>query len=132
MRVLICGDRHWKDEDIVEEYIKSLPSDTVVIQGMCRGADIIARSKAHQRGLEVKDFPTKWDLYGRAAGPIRNRQMIEEGKPDLVVAFHNDLSKSKGTANMLKQARERGIPTEVRSSLSSMSQSSSEGRATVC
>jgi hypothetical protein len=33
--------------------------------------------------------------------------------PDLVVAFHNDISKSKGTANMLKQAQERKIPTKL-------------------
>lgn len=50
------------------------------------------------------------------AGPIRNKQMLLEERPDKVVAFHNDLSKSRGTADMLRQAEKRGIAFEVRGS----------------
>ena len=47
---------------------------------------------------------------GLAAGPIRNKQMLVEGKPNLVIAFvWKELG--PGTSNMLKQAKEAGIST---------------------
>ena len=116
MRVLICGDRNWVDEGTIEDYIKALPPGSIVIQGFCKGADKIARRLAQKHGYSILDFPAKWNRYGRGAGPIRNKQMLDEGKPDLVVAFHNDLSRSKGTADMIKQARKQSIPVEVRGS----------------
>ncbi|MEM9912925.1 MAG: hypothetical protein AAF922_19365 [Pseudomonadota bacterium] len=42
---------------------------------------------------------------GRAAGPIRNKEMLDEGCPDLVVAFPG----GRGTANMVKQAQAAGV-----------------------
>lgn len=59
-------------------------------------------------GVKHLPFEADWHTHGRAAGPIRNRRMIEEGKPDLVVAFPG----GRGTANMVNQARAAGI--EVR------------------
>ena len=115
-RILICGDRNWKDVETIENFVRSLPPDTVIIHGGCRGADRIADKAAKEHGLTVEDFSAKWEKYGRAAGPIRNRRMILEGKPDRVVAFHDDLSKSRGTADMLKQARKQRVPCEVRRS----------------
>jgi len=35
--------------------------------------------------------------------------MLDEGKPDLVLAFHTDIKNSKGTKNMIQQAEKRGI-----------------------
>jgi hypothetical protein len=56
----------------------------------------------------------QWGRYGRAAGPRRNAQMLSEGRPDRVVAFHDHLSASVGTAHMLELARRAGLPSEVR------------------
>jgi len=116
-RILICGDRNWTDVETIENFVKSLPPDTVIIHGECRGADSIADKAAKEHGLTVETFSAKWEKYGDAAGPIRNRRMLVEGKPDRVVAFHDDLSKSRGTADMLKQARKQRVPCEVRRSL---------------
>lgn len=55
-------------------------------------------------GFWVEDFPADWERNGRAAGPIRNRQMLD-GKPDLVIAFPG----GKGTADMVAEAKRRGI-----------------------
>lgn len=113
MRVLICGDRNWEDVRAIEEFISKLPKDTIIIHGLCRGADIIADDMAHKHGLKILKFPAEWHKYGKAAGPIRNKKMIVDGKPDEVVAFHNNLSKSRGTVNMIKQARIYGIPCKI-------------------
>ena len=79
------------------------------VHGAARGVDSIADSHARRLGLEVRPHPADWDKYHRAAGPIRNREMLEE-RPNLVAAFHDDIVNSKGTKDMLKQARRAGIP----------------------
>jgi hypothetical protein len=60
---------------------------------------------AKWKGIAVKEYPADWQKHGKAAGPIRNRQMLEDGKPDLVIAF----SGGRGTANMISQARAAGV-----------------------
>jgi len=61
-------------------------------------------------GLVVAAYPAQWDKYGRAAGYIRNRQMLVEGKPDSVFAFHERISTSKGTKHMMEIAAAAGVP----------------------
>ena len=52
--------------------------------------------------------------YGRGAGPRRNRQMLDEN-PDisLVLAFHEDLGRSKGTRDMVRRSEKKGIRTKI-------------------
>lgn len=110
MRILICGDRNWADRLSIRRYLDTLDLDTIIIAGGARGADTIAEEEAEVIGLTVHVFPAEWDKYGRAAGPIRNQQMLDEGLPDLVVYFHPNLSASRGTADMCRRARKRNIP----------------------
>lgn len=112
MRILFCGDRNWIDQGkVIDAFIALKP--TLVIEGEASGADTMARVEAERRGIPVLAFPADWRTYGRAAGPIRNRQMLDEGKPDLVVAFHSNIEQSKGTKNMVAQARKRGVPVQI-------------------
>ena len=52
----------------------------------------------------VNPFPAQWSKYGRAAGPLRNTQMLSEGNPDIVLAFHDNIKRSRGTRNMIVQS----------------------------
>ena len=113
MRILVCGDRKWKRMDIIERELKKFPSDTVVIHGVAIGADALGASIAEKLGFEVIPFPAKWKIYGRAAGPIRNQEMLDVGKPELVLAFHENISESKGTKDMVNRARGVGIKVTV-------------------
>lgn len=114
-RILICGDRNWRDGYLIELFLRDLPPSTgyTIIEGECRGADKMARLAAQRVGIPYLPFPAKWTEYGKAAGPIRNKQMLDEGKPDIVVAFHDDLEKSSGTKNMIEQAEAIGLPVIV-------------------
>ncbi len=112
MRILFCGDRNWTNYKVVADVMGEL-RPTVVIEGEARGADTMARECADYHGIEVLAFRAKWEEYGAAAGPMRNKQMLVEGKPDLVVAFHNNLEHSKGTLNMVKLARKQNIKVYV-------------------
>jgi hypothetical protein len=57
-------------------------------------------------------FPAQWWRYGRAAGPLRNKQMIDEGRPDKVAYAHDDLDASTDTRGIVDQAHSAGIPVE--------------------
>lgn len=115
MRILICGDRNWKDIKTISEVLGKLPRDTIIIQGEARGADRIAKQVALKLGLKVESYPADWTKYGRAAGPLRNLQMLNS-KPDAVWAFHNNIESSKGTKHCVAQAKLRGLPVIIFSS----------------
>jgi hypothetical protein len=104
-RVLFCGDRNWTDRETIKALLLFVKNDfgyDTLIEGEARGADSIAREEAEKLGFEVLKFPADWDKYHKGAGPIRNRHMLVEGKPTLVVAFHKNLEESKGTRNMVE------------------------------
>jgi hypothetical protein len=110
MRVLIYGSRTWTDPAPIKAFIDSLPEDAAIIHGAARGADSLAGELAQARGLVVYEFPADWKTHGRAAGPIRNRQMIEEGRPDMAVGFRMP-GESSGTDNMTRQLAAHNIDT---------------------
>lgn len=112
MRVLICGDRNWKDFEMILKTLAALQPE-VVIEGECRGADIMGRMAAKQLQIPVMSFPADWATYGLAAGPIRNQKMLDEGRPDLVLAFHDDIAHSRGTSDMVRRAKRAGIKVIV-------------------
>jgi hypothetical protein len=112
MKVLVCGDRFWTDKDKIRARLAQLPAGTIILHGAARGADSIAAGIAQSLGFEVRAFPADWNKHGKAAGPIRNREMLNE-KPDLVIAFHPNLAQSKGTKDTVGEAKRRGIPVEL-------------------
>ena len=59
--------------------------------------------------MPVSIYPADWDKHGKAAGPIRNKQMIDEGKPDLVIAFPG----GRGTAGAVRLAKFAGVTVRV-------------------
>lgn len=123
MRVLVCGDRNWTNSEIIRERLAKIAladgEQLVVIHGAARGADsiagTIAMAWAHEfpKRVGVLPYPAQWGMYGKAAGVIRNQQMLTEGRPELVLAFHNDIEHSKGTGDMVRRARRAGLPVEV-------------------
>jgi len=109
LRVLVCGGRNFNDPLTLGSWLGGIIKShgiAVIIEGGARGADHMARQFAKWKGIPVRTFYADWDFHGRAAGPIRNRDMLTEGKPDLVVAFEG----GRGTADMVRQAKEAGIP----------------------
>ncbi len=112
-RVLICGSRKYRNATAIARLVTGLPSSTVVIHGSAAGADSLADLYARQNGLEAEVYPAEWDKYGKGAGPVRNKQMLDEGRPTEVVAFVTNPTNSPGTANMVLQALARGVPVEV-------------------
>ena len=85
-KVLVCGGRDYNDRETVRRTLDRIkPAE--IIHGAARGADTLAGEYARDRDIPCRSFPADWQKNGRSAGFIRNRQMLDEGKPDLVVAF---------------------------------------------
>ena len=112
MRVLVCGSRNADDYE-VPKFIDIVEScnPSVIISGEAKGFDSLARVYAEAFGKEYIGFPADWETHGKRAGPIRNAQMLTEGKPDIVVAFLR--KDSKGTKNMIDQALKAGVEVKV-------------------
>ncbi len=113
MRVLVCGDRRWKDGRAIERELSRLPPGTVVIQGDNGNAERMAANIARRMGLGVETYPADWSKYGKSAIPIRNEEMMTEGRPEVVLAFHANLEDSRVTEDMIRRAREAGVEVQV-------------------
>lgn len=109
MRVLVCGDRNWWDYYAIERVLDKV-QPSCVINGQAIGADKLADTAAVYLKIPVERYPADWNKFGKAAGPIRNQQMLDEGKPDIVVAFHDHLTKKRGTYDMIRRAHKAGVP----------------------
>ncbi len=108
MRVLVCGGRDFDDFKIINEeltWLAGAHTIEAIIHGGARGADTLAGEWAKLSRIPVEVYRADWEAHGKAAGPIRNRKMLTNGKPDFVLAFPG----GRGTANMVEQARTAGV-----------------------
>lgn len=113
MKVLVCGDRNWNNYWAIYDVLHRLDRSSVIIHGAARGADTMAGVIAKNLGFaEIVAVPADWEQYGRAAGPIRNKKMLDMD-PDLVLAFHSDIQNSKGTLNMVTIAKKKGVEVRI-------------------
>ena len=107
--VLVCGGRDFQDVEFLHRvmagFMARINIDRV-IEGDARGADRIAGHWARRMSIENVKFPADWDRHSLSAGPIRNSEMLETGKPDIVVAFLG----GRGTDDMVQKARGKGVP----------------------
>lgn len=120
-RIIISGDRNWGNVSRVASLFKDVmkiypPSSTVLFHGGCRGADTVVGEEAKKCGYEVRVYPVSgddWKRLGRAAGPLRNIKMIEdgikEGGVDLILIFHDNLHLSRGTKSFVEAAKKKGL-----------------------
>ena len=84
-------------------------SSVTLLSGGARGADILAEKWAKDRQVHVKRFEAEWKGKGRAAGPIRNQEMINEA--DRLISFWD--GKSRGTKDTIDRASAKGIPVTI-------------------
>lgn len=124
MIVLVTGSRDYADRQNIKAWLErmarlSKDGRIVVWHGDAKGADRIAGSVASELGFDVRAFPANWELYKKAAGAIRNTEMLDAG-PHIVLAFHKNVlaraqypffeSGSVGTIDCVVKAHEMGLP----------------------
>jgi YspA, cpYpsA-related SLOG family len=114
-RVLVCGGREYHDAACVDKWLTDL-RPYLVIQGGAFGADLLALNWARSHQVNARTFAADWKKHGKSAGPKRNQQMLDEGLPDVVLAFPG----GRGTADMVTRAKAAGVDViQVRANASS-------------
>ena len=108
MRVLVCGGRNFTDAIAFANAMDAhFPPESIthIINGGAPGADALSRKWAYANRVQLDVYYADWGQHGKAAGPIRNQRMLDEGKPDVVMAFPG----GKGTADMVRRAEKAGV-----------------------
>ena len=115
-RIIIAGGRDFNDYDrlcaFMDQYCLDNdlgPDNTDFISGEARGADSMGKQWALSRGYKVQLHPADWNLHGKSAGYIRNKQMADEATA--LVAFWD--GSSKGTGNMIWVATKAGLKVHI-------------------
>ena len=112
--ILVCGGRHFIDFPLLCDILDNVIGDTKeieIVSGHCQGADMLGEKYAEEHDMPVKLFPADWTKYGRRAGPIRNKQMVDYIKSfhnRIVIAFTNE--NTIGTRNTIAIAKKAKIP----------------------
>lgn len=110
MRIVVGGGRYLKDRQMVWrvlDYLHQQDPVTMLAHGGCSGADFLAELWAKQHQVPSKSYLPDWQGKGKAAGPIRNGEMLRQEMPNLVVAFPG----GSGTRNLLLQAESLSLRT---------------------
>lgn len=118
VRVIIAGGRDFTDYHKLKTYMNCLlqlldKSQVEIISGGAKGADSLGERYAREFGYKLKRFPADWNKYGKAAGPIRNKEMAlyaAEAK-GVLVAFWD--GSSRGTYDMITRAEEYGLQVHI-------------------
>lgn len=108
LRIVVTGGRDFADGTLVHAALTKLHQEYGILElaeGGARGADRLARIWCWENSVVCRCWPADWSR-GKRAGPERNRQMLDNFRPDMLVAF----SGGRGTADCMMAARERGVP----------------------
>lgn len=113
-RVIIAGCRDFADYELLKEkcdyYLQNREKeDIVIVSGHASGADALGERYAQERGSQLETYPADWKAHGRAAGPIRNENMVRVA--NALIAFWD--GKSRGTKNMIETARKYSLKVAV-------------------
>lgn len=108
MRVLVCGGREYADWHTMRDVLWGIHHDTRIVEiihGGARGADEMAARWAKLADVPVAVVKADWQRHGKAAGPLRNQEMLDRHHPDQVIAFPG----GRGTADMVRRAKAAGL-----------------------
>lgn len=115
MRVLVTGSRELTSVTPVYHALRLASEQAgglehlIVRHGHCpKGADAYAHKWCSALPEVTEERrPADWDRYGKAAGFIRNKAMVDEGGIDLVLAFPR--GRARGTVDCIDHARAAGL-----------------------
>ena len=77
-----------------------------VITGAADGADSLGIDWARDNEIDFIGIPAKWKKHGKAAGSIRNGDILQKYRPDFVIAFKG----GRGTNDMIERAWAAAVP----------------------
>ena len=109
MKVAVIGSRSFADYGLLCRTLDAIPELSTIVSGGAPGADSLGERYSDERGLAKQIYRPDWARYGRGAGKVRNKTIVDAS--DLVVAFWDGAS--TGTRHALDYAKQRGKPVRV-------------------
>lgn len=112
MKVIIAGSRNFNDYQLLKDkcdYLLSKTKCIEIVSGTAKGADLLGERYARENKYKLHKFPADWNLHGKKAGVIRNKEMAMFA--DALIAFWD--GKSRGAKNMIEEAKSRGLKVKV-------------------
>ncbi len=107
MKVIVAGSRSIHSFEAVARAIeRSGFSISEVVSGGAEGVDQIGKGWAYAHSIPSKQFNPAWKENGKAAGPMRNREMAKYA--DALIAVWD--GKSRGTKNMIEEMKKLNKP----------------------
>lgn len=120
MKILVSGTREGFSQTRIDEVLdgylvecRAKGEQLAIIEGCARGVDTQAFEWAQRNTVPVAHYPAPWDHLGKRAGPWRNRMMLKAYRPDVVVCFHPDIAKGRGTRDMAQAAAKAGYKVHL-------------------
>jgi len=102
MKLAVVGSKSFKDYEKLKEVLDEYEDVEEIVSGGAVGADSLAEQYAIEHHIPIKIFYPNWSKYGKAAGPIRNKLIIQ--RADKVVAFWKTGQENRGTASSMRYA----------------------------
>ena len=110
LRTIIAGGRDITNYSLLQIAVGKIPWEiSLVISGGATGVDSLGERWANENNIPIERYPAKWEEYGKAAGPIRNVQMAKNAEAALIIWD----GVSKGTKNMIQEAKSHGLEVMV-------------------
>lgn len=109
LQIKLTKEWVFKQLDHMRFYLAEDNSEITIISGGAEGPDSWAAEWADSGKYNLKVFYADWKTHGKAAGPIRNTQIVEAA--DRLIAFWD--GKSRGTLDSITKAQNKGIVVEV-------------------
>ena len=113
MKIGIVGSRGFEDYELLCQelvWFKTFHEPiTQIISGGSKGADSLGEKWAIDNNIEVVLYKPDWKKYGKAAGMIRNTDIIKNS--EFVFAFWD--GKSKGTKDSIDKTKILNIPIKI-------------------
>lgn len=116
-KIIIAGGRDFNNYELLDKEVTSIvnsmmsvPMDSIeFVSGGAKGADSLGEKYAKANNFKLRIFPANWDKHGKAAGPIRNRDMAEYA--DMLIVFWD--GRSRGTRSMIREAKHRDLEVHI-------------------
>ncbi len=107
MKIAVVGSRNLTvGEDALDKYLADADE---IVSGGARGVDTSAAEFAKRRGVKLVEILPKYNIYGRGATIVRNKEIVDCA--DKVIVFWD--GSSKGTLSVIKYAQSINKPCDV-------------------
>lgn len=89
--------------------MQNVTEEVTLLCGEAKGVDTMGKMFAIECGWKIVSYPAQWDLHGKSAGPLRNKEMAEQATH--CICFWD--GQSRGTKSMIDFAKQYNLKLRI-------------------